>query len=143
MLNHEHKTKLLDGGNVSLGRSHIQPGSLTVNGKELPSWLAVDYDAGTVRRTDGVVGDRRLYTFAFSWDDVNRRTQEALLQKAAAARASAASIPGWATWDSDQVRAWLDANIDDPNTRTALDAMAQMLLALRDNAWPALGIGKD
>lgn len=65
----------------------------------------------------------------------------------------AQNIPGWATWDEDQVLAWIDSNISAPlaaattlaeakvvlgKMDTAMQAMARLLVALRDKTWPGL-----
>lgn len=54
------------------------------------------------------------------------------------AKDAAAAIPNWATWTAPQATDWLTANIADVNTRTALIAMARMLVALRNARWPDL-----
>lgn len=74
-------------------------------------------------------------------------TAEELAEDAAAAAAAveaeadgqAANIPGWATWDETKTLAWLDANVTDlASAKTALKAMARMMIALRNKTWPGL-----
>lgn len=51
----------------------------------------------------------------------------------------AANIPGWATWTAQEAQDWIDANVTNlASARTALKAMARMLLALRNKTWPNL-----
>jgi hypothetical protein len=51
----------------------------------------------------------------------------------------AADIPGWATWTEAEATAWIDANVIDlASAKTALTAMARLLVALRNKTWPGL-----
>ena len=51
----------------------------------------------------------------------------------------AANIPGWASWTEEQVLDWIDDNVTDlASAKTALTAMARMLVALRNKTWPGL-----
>ncbi len=64
--------------------------------------------------------------------DVERARQEA-------ATTQAGDIPGWATWTESEATAWIDANVIDlASAKTALTAMARLLVALRNKAWPGL-----
>jgi hypothetical protein len=64
--------------------------------------------------------------------DVERARQDA-------ADDHAADIPGWATWTESETIAWIDANVIDlTSAKTALTAMARLLVALRNKAWPGL-----
>ena len=65
-------------------------------------------------------------------------TQNSINALQESARNEAAAIPNWATWTAQQASDWLTANIADTNTRTALIAMARMLVALRNARWPDL-----
>jgi predicted RNase H-like HicB family nuclease len=50
-----------------------------------------------------------------------------------------AAIPGWATWTAQEAQDWIDANVTSlASARTALKAMARMLVALRNKTWPSL-----
>ena len=61
-----HITKILDGS-MSLGRSHITNGSLTVNGGAIPPAMTIDYNAGTVQWSDqSALGAPGPYTFTFT-----------------------------------------------------------------------------
>jgi hypothetical protein len=51
----------------------------------------------------------------------------------------AADIPGWATWTEAEATAWIDANVIDlASAKAALTAMARLIVALRNKAWPGL-----
>lgn len=66
MIKHKtHITKILDGA-MSLGASAILPDSLTVNGGVVPANLTVDYQHGTVTRSD--TPDKTLYEFEYDYE---------------------------------------------------------------------------
>ena len=65
-------------------------------------------------------------------------TAQVIANVSDSAKSEAATIPGWATWTAQQATDWLTTNIADAETRTALIAMAQMLIALRNQRWPDL-----
>lgn len=51
----------------------------------------------------------------------------------------AAGVPGWATWTEAEATAWIDANVTDlASAKVALTAMARLIVALRNRAWPGL-----
>ena len=57
----------------------------------------------------------------------------------ASAKAQAQAIPDWATWTEAETLAYIDANVTDLTSATVvLRAMAQMLIALRNERWPDL-----
>lgn len=57
----------------------------------------------------------------------------------AGAKTQAGNIPAWAGWTEAQALAWIDANVNSlASAKVALRAMAQMLIALRNETWPDL-----
>lgn len=43
------------------------------------------------------------------------------------------SLPGWATWTTDEAAQWIEDNVTDlASARTAMTAMARAIIALRD-----------
>jgi hypothetical protein len=48
-------------------------------------------------------------------------------------RGAIKGLPGWATWDAGQAEDWIQINVTDlASAKTALKAMAKMLIYLRD-----------
>ena len=57
----------------------------------------------------------------------------------AQADTDAANIPGWASWTEAEATAWVDANVSNiASAKTALKAMARMIVALCNKQWPGL-----
>ena len=156
MSTHQHQTRILGRDAVALGRSHIDPATLRVDGQPVPDWLIIDAEAGLVRRTDGIVGDRTIYTFEFMYDDLAAQRQAALLAKAAAAHETAAAA-GWADWTVAQALTWHQQHVDaalaglaeassaQPVVVDVLCALAeenkallQLVIAQRNARWPDL-----
>ncbi len=79
-----------------------------------------------------------LETVLAAHNPADLSANEIIATVANGAKVEAAAIPNWATWTAGQAEDWLTANITDANTRTALIAMAQMLVALRNQQWPDL-----
>jgi hypothetical protein len=65
---------------------------------------------------------------------------EAEGERVARALDAARAIPGWATFSEAEAVEWIDTHITDlPTAKQALRAYAQLLIAIRDRLWPALG----
>lgn len=58
------KTKILENP-MSLHRSCIDAGTLTMDGAALPGWLTLDALHGTVERVTPTADDKALYTFVY------------------------------------------------------------------------------
>lgn len=53
----------------------------------------------------------------------------------------AAAIPGWAGWSEQQALDYINTNVTDlDSAKTVMLAMARMLVALRNQTWPHLGV---
>jgi hypothetical protein len=51
----------------------------------------------------------------------------------------ASNIPGWTSWTEEQTTDWIDDNVVDlASAKTALRAMARMMIALRNKVFPNL-----
>lgn len=63
----------------------------------------------------------------------------------AAAESAAAAVPNWSTWTAEKAEEYINANVTTlAGARVVLAAMAKLLVALRDEAWPELaGEGKE
>jgi len=55
------------------------------------------------------------------------------------AEAEAASVPDWASWTMAEASDWVETNVSDlASAKVALVAMAKMVVALRNRAFPGL-----
>jgi hypothetical protein len=78
---------------------------------------------------------------------VIEQTQASFISIANSAKGSAASVPGWASWDWPTASAWVDSNVESeliiaaPKTLKMLRAISEIVIYLRDGVWPDLTSG--
>lgn len=76
--------------------------------------------------------------------DMTPAQQSAAAEQAVltSAKATIATVPGWASWTNEQAQTWIDANVTDlPSAIVALKKMAQMIILIRDHIRPDLNGG--
>jgi len=60
-------------------------------------------------------------------------------QVTAEAEVAVQNIPGWASWTEAETLAYIESEVVDlASAKTVLKAMARMVIALRNKAWPHL-----
>jgi hypothetical protein len=72
-------------------------------------------------------------------DATQLSTHERMQIVADSAKTDIEAIPNWATWTESETTTWIDNNVIDlASAKTAIRALAQMVIALRNKQWPDL-----